>query len=247
VVIGSGFIGCEAAAPLAGQGLEVTVVSQERVPQGERLGEQAGQRIAGWLRELGVQLIGGASVAGIENGNLVRLDGRDPVWADLVLAATGITPMVPLAEDAGVDLERGRVVVSASMRTSVAGLYAAGDVAHAYNAAAGRHLPVEHWGEAIAMGEVAGASCAGAATKEWAQAPGFWSEIGPHALKYAAWGDGYAGIRFDDHGGGAFTSWYLSEDDRVVGLLTHEADEDYEHGQHLVETGGRLPAAPGRS
>ena len=39
--------------------------------------------------------------------------------------------------------------------------YAAGDVALAHNAAAGRHLAVEHWGEALNMGEIAGRAIAG--------------------------------------------------------------------------------------
>ena len=49
VVIGSGFIGCEAAVSLARRGLEVTLVSQEDVPQSRRLGEEVGARLRGWL------------------------------------------------------------------------------------------------------------------------------------------------------------------------------------------------------
>ncbi|MDQ3591441.1 MAG: NAD(P)/FAD-dependent oxidoreductase, partial [Actinomycetota bacterium] len=57
VVVGSGFIGCEAAASLAARGLQVTLVTQERLPQQERLGAAAGRRIAGWLRDSDVELV----------------------------------------------------------------------------------------------------------------------------------------------------------------------------------------------
>ena len=41
-VVGSGFIGCEAAASLALQGISVTLVAPDEVPQQKRLGREAG-------------------------------------------------------------------------------------------------------------------------------------------------------------------------------------------------------------
>ncbi len=237
VVIGSGFIGCEAAASLATRGLEVTLVSDEDIPHASRLGEEAGARIAGWLRDLGVSVHLGAAVERIEDGRTVHA-GR-PLEADLVLMAAGMEPQSQIAAAAGIDVEAGRVVTDASMRTSAPGVLAAGDLALAHNAAAGRRLAVEHWGEALAMGEVAGRTAAGAQA-QWAQAPGFWSTIGEHTLKHVAWGDGYDSDRLVDHGDGAFTVWYGREG-VCVGVLCHEADEDYETGRKLIEAGAPLP------
>ena len=75
---------------------------------------------------------------------------------------------------------------------------------------------------------------------QWDVAPGFWSTIGEHTLKYVAWGDGFDEARLVDHGGGAWTVWY-GRDGTTVGVLTHERDEDYEAGRELVETGAPLP------
>ncbi len=47
VVVGSGFIGCEAAASLSLRGTEVTLISQEDGPQRERLGKDVARRITG--------------------------------------------------------------------------------------------------------------------------------------------------------------------------------------------------------
>ena len=238
VVVGSGFIGCEAAASLSRLGVRVTVVSKEELPQQTRLGAAAGQRIAGWLAEEGVQLIGGVSVEAIEEARLVRLDEGEPVSADLVLVAAGIRPRSELAGSAGARVHEGRVVVDEWMRSSMTRLLAAGDVAYPYNTGAGRHLAVEHWGEALAMGTIAGATAAGA-DEQWARVPGFWSMIGDHVVKYAAWGDGYDEARMENHRDDGFTIWYLA-DGIVVGVLTHNADSNYERGRELVEQGQRM-------
>src|SRR5262249_22302227 len=45
VVIGAGFIGCEAATSLARNGVAVTLVAPDSVPQEKRLGAEAGERL----------------------------------------------------------------------------------------------------------------------------------------------------------------------------------------------------------
>ena len=89
------------------------------------------------------------------------------------------------------------------------------------------------------MGEIAGSAIAGE-DAPWDVAPGFWSTIGEHTLKYVAWGDGFDEARLVEHGGGAWTVWY-GRDGTTVGVLTHERDEDYEAGRERVETGAPLP------
>jgi NADPH-dependent 2,4-dienoyl-CoA reductase/sulfur reductase-like enzyme len=232
VVVGSGFIGCEAAASLSMRGLEVTLVSAEPVPQADRLGVAAGHRIADWLREAGVTPILGAQVEAIEDARRVRVANHPLLVADLVLLATGVAPRGELAAAIGLELRDGAVPVDASMRSESTFLSAAGDVAWALNRRAGRRLRVEHWGDALSQGELAGRALAGEEA-EWDDVPGFWSTIGSRTLKYAAWGDGFDEDHLVDHSGGAFTVWY-GRDGVVVGVLTHERDEDYESGRELI-------------
>lgn len=237
VVVGSGFIGCEAAASLAMLGTKVVLVSQEALPQGTRLGEEVGYRIKGWLEERGVELRLGSNVEGIErsdDGYSVSVEGGGTVSGGTVLFGTGVSPRLALAESAGLEVDGG-VVTDASMRTSAPGIFAIGDIAYAANEAAGRRLRVEHWGDALEHGRIAGTVIAGGEAS-WAMVPGFWSTIGDKTLKYAAWSDGWDDLRFEDHGGGAFTVWYGKED-VCVGVLAHGADKDYEGGRELVETG----------
>jgi 3-phenylpropionate/trans-cinnamate dioxygenase ferredoxin reductase component len=243
VVVGSGFIGCEAAASLARRGLAVTLVSMEDSPQAARLGDAASQILRAWLTGDGISLRLGAQVEAIEGGR-VHLAGETSAEGDLLLVAGGVEPEAGIAAEAGLALEAGRIQVDEHMRTSAASVLAAGDVAFAFNAAAGRHLAVEHWGEALAMGQVAGQTAAGAEAS-WAEVPGFWSAIGDRTLKYAAWGDGFDDASLVDHGGGAFTVWY-SREGVTVGVLTHEADHDYERGRHLIEQRQPTPHRPPR-
>jgi 3-phenylpropionate/trans-cinnamate dioxygenase ferredoxin reductase subunit len=237
VVVGSGFIGCEAAASLAGRGVAVTLVTNEELPQAARLGQAAGDRLRRWLEADGVTMRLGARVEGIDAGRRVRLAGGPDVEGDLVLVAGGAHADVSLARAAGLTLDHDRVRVDARMRSSAPEVLAAGDAAFAFNASAGRHLAVEHWGEALAMGRVAGLTAAGRHA-EWAEVPGFWSTIGDRTLKYAAWGDGFGQAHLVEGAQGAFTVWY-ERDGVTVGVATHDRDDDYELGQGLIA--GRRP------
>ncbi|MFN8218476.1 MAG: FAD-dependent oxidoreductase [Solirubrobacterales bacterium] len=234
LIVGSGFIGCEAAASLAMLGAEVRMASAERVPQLERLGEEVAARIAAWLGEQGVDLLAGATLTEVATDAgrpLARFeDGREQAAA--VVLALGIEREDGLAAAAGVEIDDG-VLVDAAMVSSDPRLLAAGDVAAAGNAAAGRRLRVEHWGEALAMGEVAGRSMAGVAAS-WDQVPGFWSTIGARTLKYAGWGDGWEEVSFRERPDGSFVARY-GRDGELVGVLAHEDDAAYEEGKAAIE------------
>jgi 3-phenylpropionate/trans-cinnamate dioxygenase ferredoxin reductase subunit len=60
-------------------------------------------------------------------------------------------------------------------------------------------------------------------------------------LKYHSWGDGYAESHFIQHDDG-LTVWY--EDRGVaVGVLTCNADDDYELSERLITTGKPSPVS----
>ena len=120
MVVGSGFIGCEAAASLARRGLAVTLVSMEDGPQAARLGDAASQVLRAWLEEDGVSLRLGAQVEAIEDGR-VRLAGQPSAEGDLILVAGGVQPEAGIAVAAGLAVEAGRVQVDERMRTQRCG------------------------------------------------------------------------------------------------------------------------------
>ena len=251
VVVGSGFIGCEAAASLSRLGVRVTLVSQEDSPQEARLGPEVARRIRGWLEGFGVDLRLGANVEGIErkNGGFeVGVEGEGSIETGTVLFGTGIRPRTGLAEEAGLSMQGGGIFTDSAMRTSVPNVFAVGDVAYAMNDSAGTHQKVEHWGDALNHGSVAGAVLAGSEAR-WSMAPGFWYTMADKSLKYWSWSNGWDEVVFVDHVergdvpegvGESFTAWY-GKDGICVGVLSHNYDEDYDEGRGLIERGAPLP------
>ena len=251
VVVGSGFIGCEAAASLARRGLRVTLVTSEDGPQRTRLGEHASAQITSWLTDLGVEIRPGVHVTRVAAPRTVHLDDGTTLAPDLVLAAVGVQPAAgDLGDPAGLQTHEGRLVADEHLQVAP-GVWVAGDSARGLNATAGRPLDVEHWGDALAMGDLAGRNAAattgsGEETGEgwaaWEEVPGFFSDIGEHSLQYAAWGDGYDHLEVVERTGG-FTVWYADADDTVVGVLTYNADDDYDRGRGLVADKATLTQA----
>ncbi len=236
LVVGSGFIGCEAAASLAMRGAEVTMATMEEAPQKVRLGAEVAAEISGWLEGLGVEILPEAELASIRSAGdrsarAKFADGEERV-ADRVLLALGVGRNDGLAASIGLPVENG-VQVGPTMESADPRLLAAGDVAFAFNKTAGRRLRVEHWGEALNMGEVAGKTMAGVEAV-WDVAPGFWSGIGAHTLKYVGWGDGYEESRFEAGEEGAFACWY-GRGGELVGVVSHLDDAAYERGRELIE------------
>lgn len=236
LVVGSGFIGCEAAASLSMRGAEVTIATLEAAPQAERLGAEVAARIAGWLEDAGVNVLTEMELEAIsaagDRASRARFAGLHEIVVDRVLLALGVERNVGLAAAAGIAVEDG-VEVDAAMITADPRMLAAGDVAFAFNKTAGRRLRVEHWGEALNMGEVAGRTLAGVEAG-WGTAPGFWSTIGERTIKYVGWGDGWKESRFEAGVDGAFACWY-GQGGELVGVATHLADAAYERGRELIE------------
>ena len=241
VVIGSGFIGCEIAASLRARGHPVHLVSDEPLPNSGRLGEPQAQILRDWLAEDGVGTHLGAPVQSIEraDGAIAVTTARERLVGDLVVMATGVAPRSELAAQAGLELDGGAIPVSAAMRSAHDGLLAAGDVCRADNLAAGRPLRVEHWGDALGQGKIAGQTAAGVQAS-WDDVPGFWSTIGTRVLKYAAWGDGFDDTRLQRGDDGAFVAWYGREG-LIAGVLTHERDDEYDRGRELLAQGAPWP------
>jgi 3-phenylpropionate/trans-cinnamate dioxygenase ferredoxin reductase subunit len=223
VVIGGGLIGCEAAACLASRGVPTTMVAAEPVPLQRRFGDQAGERVEKILSDNGVRFLGSTTVTHIEDAH-VHLDTGAALDGDVVVSAAGVRPDPHLAEAAGLETCDGRIVVDEHMHTAARNIYAAGDVALAFNVTAGRRIRAEHWRDAAQQGRVAGLAAAGQPAV-WNKVPEFSCTIGESTLKYRGWGVDYDHARLVDHRDG-FTVWYEAGGE-LIGVLTLNADDDY--------------------
>jgi NADPH-dependent 2,4-dienoyl-CoA reductase/sulfur reductase-like enzyme len=158
VVVGAGFIGSEVAATCRGRGLDVTVVEALPVPLERAVGLEIGALTAEIHREQGVDVRLGVGVDRFEGDDRVErvhlADGTH-VDADVVVVGVGVRPMTDWLEGSGLALEDG--VVCDATGLAAPGIVAAGDVARWPSTRFGRSVRVEHWDNAIAMGDHAAA------------------------------------------------------------------------------------------
>ncbi|WP_433468270.1 NAD(P)/FAD-dependent oxidoreductase [Spirillospora sp. CA-128828] len=157
VVAGAGWIGLETAAAARGYGNDVTVIEPEPTPLHAAMGPELGGMFADLHREHGVILRLDEGVAGFWGAGQVSAvvtSGGAEVPADVVIVGIGVRPDSGLAEEAGLEVSDG-ILVDQSLRTSDPDIYAAGDVANAYNPVLGRRVRVEHWANALNGGPAA--------------------------------------------------------------------------------------------
>jgi 3-phenylpropionate/trans-cinnamate dioxygenase ferredoxin reductase subunit len=184
-IIGGGFIGMEAAAAAVAHGHTATVIEAAPEPMARPLGLAVAERVLQWATDRGVEVragIGVEEVLGDDRASGVRLADGDIVDADLVICAIGQVPRLELARMLGCEEDAGGIKVDAGMRTSVAGVYAVGDIAAFPSKWADEdRIRVEHAGVAIGHGQVAAEQIA---TGEglFEDLPAFWSDQGDITL-----------------------------------------------------------------
>ena len=184
VVIGLGFIGCEASASLRTLGLEVTAIDPAHAPLIRVLGPEVAGVIADLHRSRGVQLVLGDGVDRLEGGERVERVGTRSgrkFDCDFVVAGIGIDPEVDLLRAAGARISNG-VEVDEYCRTSLPDVFAAGDIADHAHPLFGR-IRVEHYNNAEKQGRAAAASLLNRGVP-YDYVHSFWSDQFDHTLEY---------------------------------------------------------------
>jgi 3-phenylpropionate/trans-cinnamate dioxygenase ferredoxin reductase subunit len=131
------------------------------------------------------------------------------IEADYVLVAVGMTPNVELLEGSGIEVDNG-IVVDEYCRTSDPDVFAAGDVANAWDAVRGHRVRVEHYDNAAKQGAAAAANMLGAEEPHhddhW-----FWSDQYEHNLQAVGLATDYdqVVIRREDPDAPAFAAFYV--------------------------------------
>jgi 3-phenylpropionate/trans-cinnamate dioxygenase ferredoxin reductase subunit len=220
VVIGAGWIGAEVAASARQKGLEVAVVEQGQVPLERVLGAGVGEVFAQLHRDNGVVLHAGAVLAGFEGTGRVervRLASGLALDCDFVVVGVGVNPRTELAEAAGIGVDNG-ILVSKRLETSVAGVFAVGDVANAYHPFLGRKLRVEHWANALNQPEIAARAMLGKPAA-YERLPYFFSDQYDLGLEYTGHASGTDDVVLrGDPAAPEFVAFWLREGRVLAGM-----------------------------
>ena len=176
LVIGAGLIGLEVASAARGLGLEVTVVEAEATPLARALPPALGSWLAALHVAAGVEVRLGTTVTALERGadaaRALLSDGTS-VEASTVLVATGTAPATAWLGGAGGTGAPLRA--DAGGRTTLPGVFAAGDAAVFPDPFGPGHAVTPHWESAVRQGVAVARSLLGEAPAPATPAM-FWSD-----------------------------------------------------------------------
>ena len=252
VLMGAGFIGCIVLEALAARGVELVVVEMADRMLPRMMDETGGAMIARWCESKGVAVRTGTRVTGIArtNGKLtLATDPGDPIEADLVVCATGVSPNTGFlagtsgAASAGIECGDG-ILVDHRLRTSAEDVYAAGDVAQGPDFSTGRQEVHAIQPTAVEHGRIAALNMAGAETPfRGSLSMNVLNTLGLVSSSFGLWMGAEGGER--STAVDATRSRYLRlefEDDRIVGALALGLTQHVGVLRGLIQTRVRLGA-----
>jgi 3-phenylpropionate/trans-cinnamate dioxygenase ferredoxin reductase subunit len=252
VIIGSGFIGLEAASNALFKGAHVTIVDPvERVWPGmltpdlsDYLQNQYTTRGATFfLGHTATEFLPGAD-GHVAQVRIAPHDGGSApmlLTADLVIVGVGIQLNTDLATDADLNVdERQGVMVDDHLRASADGVYAAGDVAAYVDPVMGRYH-FEHWDNAIASGQTAAVNMTGG-DEHYQHVPYFFSDQFDLAINMLGYPSPDAEVIIrGDMPKDAFTAVYIRDGAIRAALMVND-DAQMDTWRELIEQAAAPPS-----
>lgn len=163
-VIGSGYIGIEAAEAFAKAGKEVTIVDHNPRLLGNYLDSEFTEKLTQEFKENGVNFVGSVNVSEFvgKDGKVSSVKTDQGTFdAELVVETAGVIPNTSLV-DGLLDLdERGRIKIDEHQETSVKDIYAVGDATKVPYAPTGELSSIALASNARRQGRTAAANAAG--------------------------------------------------------------------------------------
>lgn len=186
-IVGAGYIGIEIAEALIERRITTHLIDRSRHVMHTMDADMA-ERLEQIMVDFGIQLHLGEELTEVraEGGRCRQVVTDAGCYdADLVVLAMGGAPNVGVAADAGCGLgPSGALVVDRRMRTTVDGIWAAGDVVESRDLVAGRRVNVQLGTHANKQGKVAGIDIAAQPGEGDATFPGV---VGTAVTKLCAW------------------------------------------------------------
>ncbi|MGL5794343.1 MAG: FAD-dependent oxidoreductase [Waterburya sp.] len=234
LIIGSSFIGMEAAASLNQQGLEVTVVSPDDVPFKKILGDKLGKMFQKAHEQKGVTFKFGTKATKFTGDGKVKsavLENGETIATDLVIVGIGVEPNTSYLEGIELNEKDHSIPVNEYLQTEIPDIYAAGDIARFPYAPMKDSTRIEHWRLAAQHGRIAAENMlnnGNSAPTVDNIVPFFWSEQYHLKLRYVGHAEQWNEIHIDgdlDVDKPQFLAFYL-QNNRVMAVAGINRDRD---------------------
>lgn len=231
LVIGSSFIGMEAAASLNQQGLEVTVISPSDVPFQKILGNKLGKMFQQLHESNGINFKFGTKATefiGEAKVEYAVLENGEKIATDLVVVGIGVEPNTSYLEGIELNEKDRSIPVNQYLQTEIKNVYAAGDIAYFPYAPMGKATRIEHWRLAAQQGRIAAANMLAKSGSQNASmvVPFFWSGQYDVKLRYVGHAEQWDEIHIDGNlDKSEFLAFYL-QDNKVMAVAGANRDRD---------------------
>jgi 3-phenylpropionate/trans-cinnamate dioxygenase ferredoxin reductase subunit len=220
VVVGGGWIGAEVSASARQRGLDVTLIDPHMFPLERVLGREVGEVYRDIHADHGVRMLLGTGVDAFEGSaavERVRTTDGHVLDCDVVVVGVGVEPRTALAHQGSVYVADG-IVVDEGLRTSVPGVFAAGDVAAAHYPFYSRCLRVEHWANALRQGPIAARNMLGL-RQAFDRLPYFYSDQYDVGMEYTGFARTWDRVVFrGDPGSREFIAFWLAHGRVLAGM-----------------------------
>ncbi len=167
VVLGAGLIGIKAATALNAAGIRSTVVARSKRILSQMIDSEASQILTRQLREKNIEVLLGTDVSEVQSVDSkltgVKTEDGSRIECRMLIAAKGVTPNTELIESAGIE-KRWGIRTDQHMRTNRENVFAAGDVAEAFDIVLDDYTVNALWTCAVEQGRIAGLNIAGKTT-----------------------------------------------------------------------------------
>ncbi|MDT8321017.1 MAG: NAD(P)/FAD-dependent oxidoreductase, partial [Xanthomonadales bacterium] len=159
VVLGAGLVGLHAAENLVKAGANVTIVEMAKQLTDGYFDPVAADMIEKAFTDNGAKILTGSRVVALAPSPLgvsLTLENGTQLEADLLLVATGVKPNIAYLQSNGSGVEHDRgILVDETMQTSVANIWAAGDVCQIWSEEDKAYRFYYGWNNVRRMGEIA--------------------------------------------------------------------------------------------
>ena len=180
VIVGGGFVGMEVAASARHLGLDVTVLEMGPVVYRAFASPEISTFFMDVLKSQGVVVKTSKRVARFTSTDDrlsgVQTEDGEQLPADIALVGVGAEPNTGWLATSGFEIDRGGLVVNVRLEAPSKNVFAAGDIARVPDPVTKQPRRLEHWGNALAQGKLAGRNMAGA-NEPFTQQAAFFSDM----------------------------------------------------------------------